>query len=108
MQRRSKQRGIGILANEPLAATVAFDADNMWVSLTDGRKISVPLAYFPRLLRATPKQRQQYVISGGGTGLHWDRIDEDICVRSLVMGIGDTTNRVEAPHSDRRRAAVSR
>jgi hypothetical protein len=48
----------------------------------------VPLAWFPRLLRATPEQqRAQFVISGGGTGLHWDEINEDISVEGLLRGI---------------------
>ncbi|RKZ03282.1 DUF2442 domain-containing protein [Candidatus Fermentibacteria bacterium] len=61
----------------------------MWVDLTDGRQLGVPLAYFPRLLQATPEQRQNFVISGGGIGLHWDELDEDISVTSLLAGIGD-------------------
>ena len=79
------------LEAEPVAQSVSFDADNMWVEFTDGRKLAVPLAYFPRLLHATAKEREAYTISGGGTGLHWDKLDEDICVRSLLMGIGDRT-----------------
>jgi hypothetical protein len=74
---------------EPLAKNVAFDADNMWIELADGRQLGVPLAYFPRLLNATLQQRQKHIISGGGTGLHWDELDEDISVKSLLMGIGD-------------------
>jgi hypothetical protein len=80
------------LANKPLAKKVEFDTDNMWVELTDGRKLGIPLAYFPRLLNATKKQREAYEISGAGTGLHWDQIDEDISVERLLMGIGDLTN----------------
>jgi len=74
-----------------LAKTVSFDANNMWVDFADGRKLGVPLAYFPRLLNATPKQREQYEISGGGSGLHWDELDEDISVENLLLGIGDRT-----------------
>ncbi|MCX7014500.1 MAG: DUF2442 domain-containing protein [Candidatus Sumerlaeota bacterium] len=55
--------------------------------------MGVPLAYFPRLLRATPVQRAQYIISGGGTGLHWDELDEDISVPALLLGIGDRTRK---------------
>jgi hypothetical protein len=77
--------------NEIIATKVSFDSSNMWVELADGRKLGVPLAYFPRLLHATARQRKNYIISGGGTGLHWGNIDEDISVRSLVMGIGDRT-----------------
>jgi len=77
------------LAVEPLAIRVSFDADTMWVDLADGRRLGVPLAYFPRLLRATPAQRQRCVVSGGGTGLHWDSLDEDILVSALLLGRGD-------------------
>ena len=77
--------------NEPVAQSVSFDTDNMWVELADGRKLGVPLAYFPRLLNATDQQRNTCIISGGGTGLHWEEIDEDICVKSLIMGVGDRT-----------------
>ncbi len=78
---------------EPIAKKVTFDHDNMWVDLADGRKLGVPLAYFPRLLNAKVKQRKNFVISGGGTGLHWEEIDEDICVKSLMFGIGDRTRK---------------
>jgi len=81
------------LAVEPLAKHVRFDADTMWVDLTDGRKLGVPLAYFPRLLNATPAQRAKYTISGRGAGLHWDDLDEDISVPALLMGVGDRTRK---------------
>lgn len=63
----------------------------MWVELTDGRQLGVPLAHFPRLLNAAQAQRDDYIISGGGTGLHWDELDEDISVEALLLGIGDRT-----------------
>lgn len=74
-----------------LANTVSFDANTMWVDFVDGRKLGAPLAYFPRLLNATPAQRKHFEISGGGSGLHWDEIDEDISVENLLLGIGDRT-----------------
>jgi hypothetical protein len=74
---------------EPVAMRLHFDQDTMWVDLADGRQLGVPLAYFPRLLKATPAQRDHYTVSGGGTGLHWDELDEDISVAGLLMGIGD-------------------
>jgi hypothetical protein len=80
---------MNILAPKPLAKNIEFDSDMMWVELIDGRKLGVPLAYFPRLLNATSEQRQHYEMSGGGSGLHWDQIDEDINVENLLMGIGD-------------------
>lgn len=82
----------------PLAARVSFDADNMWVELKDGRHLGVPLAYFPRLLGAGKKQLENYVISGGGTGLHWDELDEDISVKSLLLGVGDRTRDAAQSH----------
>jgi hypothetical protein len=78
--------------HKPLAKKLEFDSNMMWVELSDGRKLGVPLAYFPRLLNASMEQRQLYEISGGGTGLHWDEIDEDINVEYLLMGIGDRTH----------------
>lgn len=82
---------ISTLAFEPRARKVTFDADNMWVELTDGRQLGVPLAYFPRLLNATRKEREGFIISGGGIGIHWDDLDEDISVRALLFGVGDRT-----------------
>jgi hypothetical protein len=61
----------------------------MWVDLTDGRTLGVPLAWFPRLLRATPAEREQVEISSAG--LHWDAIDEDISIAGLLAGRGDVT-----------------
>lgn len=81
------------LISDPVATGVSFDLDNMWVELADGRKLGVPLAYFPRLLNATPKQLNSCIISGGGTGLHWEKLDEDICVKALMMGVGNRTKR---------------
>ncbi len=72
-----------------LAKAVSFESDMMWVDLADGRKLGVPLAYFPKLLNALPEQLSRYEISGGGCGLHWDELDEDIKVEYLLMGIGD-------------------
>ena len=74
-----------------LAKAVSFNTSTMWVDFVDGRKLGVPLAYSPRLLNAMSVQREHYEISGGGSGLHWDEIDEDINVENLLMGIGDRT-----------------
>ena len=73
------------------ALELNFDSTMMWVNLADGRKLGVPLAYFPRLLRASPAQRLHYELSGGGTGIHWNELDEDISVQGLLMGVGDKT-----------------
>ena len=73
------------------ALDLNFDTAMMCVSLADGRKLDVPLAYFPRLLQATSEQRLNYEWSGGGTGVHWDELDEDVSVQGLLMGMGDRT-----------------
>jgi len=75
--------------SKPLAIKLHFDSASMWLSLTDGRELGVPLAYFPRLLKASPEQLNNYIISGGGTGLHWEELDEDISVENLMLGIYD-------------------
>ena len=74
-----------------LAKAVSFVANTRWVDFVDGRKLGVPLAYFPRLLNATPTQREHYEISGSGSGLYWDEVNEDISVENLLLGIGDRT-----------------
>ncbi len=83
------------LTLEALATSVSFDADNMWVLLSDGRQLGVPLAYFPRLAKATPAERKKFVISGGGIGLHWDDLDEDISVPGLLAGRVDSSLRAK-------------
>jgi hypothetical protein len=84
---------MSISATKPAATRVWFDADSLWVELADGRKLAVPLTYFPRLLRAAPEQRDRFEMSGGGTGLHWEDLDEDISVEGLLLGIGDRTKK---------------
>jgi Protein of unknown function (DUF2442) len=69
-----------------LAQPVSFDDDMMHVSLTDGRVISVPIVWFPLLAEATPAQRVQVEIGGGGTSLHWSEIDEDLVVANFLAG----------------------
>ena len=71
------------------AIRVRFDADSMWIELSDGRTLGVPYAWFPRLLNATPKQREAVEI--GRFGLHWAEIDEDISVAGLLAGRRDHT-----------------
>ena len=75
------------------AKALTFDEYTMWVELSDGRTLGVPLAWFPRLLHATPAQREEYRISYSGNGLHWDSLDEDISVQGLLEGRGDITQR---------------
>ena len=71
------------------ATNVWCDKDSLWVDLSDGRTLGVPLAWFPRLLRATSAQRKRVEISR--TGLHWEDLDEDISIAGLLAGRGDKT-----------------
>ncbi len=76
--------------NSSIKATrVYFDTDSMWVDLSDGRTLGVPLVWFPRLLRSSSEQREQVRISA--RGLHWETLDEDISVAGLLAGQGDQT-----------------
>src|SRR2546426_11811278 len=75
------------------AAAVRFDEHTMWVDLSDGRTLGVPLAWFPRLLHATPAERERVELSR--VGLHWEDIDEDVSVAGLLAGRGDMTRRTE-------------
>jgi hypothetical protein len=70
----------------PLATGVDFGPDTFEVALADGRGLSVPLVWFPRLLKATPDQRADWELIGDGEGIHWPRIDEDISVAGLLRG----------------------
>jgi hypothetical protein len=76
------------------ANALRFDEDSMWVELVDGRTLGIPLAWFPRLLHASPVQRLNYEISA--EGLHWEELDEDISIAGLLAGRADQTN----PHSE--------
>jgi hypothetical protein len=65
---------------------VALTEDMLSVDLADGRSISVPLAWFPRLLHATSQERENWVIAGAGYGIHWPDVDEDLSVEGLLRG----------------------
>jgi len=79
------------LISEARAIKVWCDEDNLWLTLTDGRQLATPLSYFPRLLHASAEQRAKFELSGGGTGIHWEELDEDISVDGLLRGVGDLT-----------------
>ena len=65
---------------------VRFEDDRMSVDLADGRTITVPLSWYPRLEKASPAQRANWRIAGGGLGIHWPDLDEDISVAGLLAG----------------------
>ena len=69
---------------EPRAIEVSVSEDALTVRLADGREVSVPLAWFPRLLRGSPEQRSHWKLVGGGVGIHWPDLDEDLSVAGLL------------------------
>ena len=70
----------------PFAENLTVSVDTLCVDLSDGRTISVPLAWYPRLLHATPAERKRWRLIGRGLGIHWEDIDEDISVEGLLAG----------------------
>ena len=74
-----------VITDERVAEVEATD-DELTVRLMDGRRISVPLAWYPRLLHATPEQRKNWEVAGGGYGIHWPDINEDLSTEGLLRG----------------------
>lgn len=68
------------------AISVTVTDDTLSVDLEDGRTIAVPIGWYPRLAHGTPTQRANFQISGGGYGIHWPELDEDIGVEGLLLG----------------------
>lgn len=83
---------------------VACTEDKPIVGLAEDRSISVPIAWFPRLLHATPQERDNWEIAGAGYGIHWPDIDEDLSVERLLRGA--PSQRVKALSSEHRHAPV--
>ena len=76
------------LATEiPTAKAVKVSGDALVVELRDGRHVSVPLTWYPRLAEATPRERRNWELIGPGIGIHWPDIDEDISVEALLAGL---------------------
>jgi hypothetical protein len=71
---------------EALATHVEVSADTLSVELADGRTITVPLAWYPRLAHASAEERRSWRLLGGGRGIHWPALDEDISVANLLAG----------------------
>lgn len=69
---------------QPLATDVSCNNEALHVALADGREIRVPLEWYPRLMDATPKDRNNWQLIGGGLGIHWEDLDEDVTVESLL------------------------
>lgn len=75
-----------VVTTDERVADVEVTEDTLTVALMDGRSISVPLVWFPRLLHAAPEQLQNWRISGGGYGIHWADVDEDLSTEGLLRG----------------------
>jgi hypothetical protein len=78
--------GILALSADERVKDVRFTTDTISVDLMDGRTITVPLAWYPRLLHAAPAQRENWEVCGGGYGVHWPDIDEDLSTEGLLRG----------------------
>ena len=78
--------GSSPLAADERVANVRVTSETLTVSLKDGRVISVPIVWFPRLANATPKERKNWRVSGGGFGIHWPDVDEDLSTEGLLRG----------------------
>jgi hypothetical protein len=78
--------GILALKADERVSGVSFTTDSLTVALMDGRTISVPLAWYPRLLHATTQQLGNWKIAGGGYGIHWPDLDEDLSTEGLLRG----------------------
>ena len=99
------------LATEtPTAKTVKVSADALLVELRDGRRVSVPLTWYPRLAEATPRERRNWELIGPGIGVHWPDIDEDISVEALLVGLASNESatslrrwRASRPHPANKR-----
>lgn len=72
--------------NIPVAVHVQISEDNMHVSLSDGRVVSVPISWYPRLSQALPQHRELWEFIGGGHGIHWPELDEDISIENILLG----------------------
>jgi hypothetical protein len=75
-----------VVEANPRAQDVSLSEDELTVALADGRRISVPLAWYPRLLHASPAQRANWELLGDGEGIHWPDVDEDLSVSGILRG----------------------
>jgi hypothetical protein len=78
------RRGAGLAEPDPTAVAVEISDVALRIVLSDGREVSAPLAWFPRLRDGTPEQRGAWELVGRGHGIHWPELDEDVSVRALM------------------------
>lgn len=86
---------------------IQVTSDHLIADLTDGRSVSVPLAWYPRLLHGAPEERGHWRLIGGGSGIHWPDLDEDISADNLVLGqpSGESQSSLDRWLRSRRRAS---
>ncbi len=77
-------------------ADVRVDDERLSLDLVDGRSVSAPLSWYPRLFNATPAQRANWQIAGGGYGVHWPDLDEDLSAEGILFGIPAPSSHIEA------------
>jgi hypothetical protein len=95
--------GILALGADERVADVCFTDNDLSVALKDGRTIIVPLAWYPRLFNASKKQRKNWRVIGGGYGIHWPDVDEDLSVEGLLRGAPAPLNTVVRAEAQLRR-----
>jgi hypothetical protein len=95
-------------SNVPRARDVRFKADALVVELADGRTVSVPLAWYPRLIHSTAAERRRWRLVGRGEGVHWPEIDEDISVEGILAGRRSAESRASFSRWLKSRKAASR
>ncbi|TZE82389.1 DUF2442 domain-containing protein [Calorimonas adulescens] len=71
-----------------VAVDVWFDDDKLYILLSDGREMGVPLEWFPKLKKATPEEKADWRLIGGGIGIRWEKLDEDISIEGIIRGRG--------------------
>jgi len=86
MKKKSQPLGHSISGDSPRGMTVHFSEDSLTVELRDGRVISTPLVWYPRLESASPQERSQWEWIGSGTGIHWPLLDEDLSIAGMLAG----------------------
>ncbi|MBP9841074.1 MAG: DUF2442 domain-containing protein [Simkaniaceae bacterium] len=99
------------LKTDERVEAVYFTRDSLVVDLMDGRTISVPLTWYPKLLKATSKQRSYWELCGGGYGIHWPDLDEDLSTDGLLRGSpapnAPKTKRIKKPSAPKKRQKLT-
>ena len=89
------------------ANNVVITSDNLTVELNDGRSISAPLAWYPRLLHGTPEERNNWRLIGNAEGIHWPHLDEDISIENLLLGRPSSESQASFAERLKKRNSIS-